>query len=75
MAARSYEDIDPNVLKGLPNPGGAMELKHKAPEVTFLDLKGASEQLVAAHPSHILLCLDISAVLLVAVIWIALRRI
>jgi predicted exporter len=44
------------------------------PFVTFLDLKDASEQLVAAHRSHILLCLDISAILLVAVIWIALRR-
>ena len=24
------------MLKALPNPGGAIELKHKAPEVTFL---------------------------------------
>ncbi|HET7812059.1 MAG TPA: MMPL family transporter [Steroidobacteraceae bacterium] len=46
-----------------------------APFVTFLDLKDASEQLVAAHRSHVLLCLDISAILLVAVIWIALRRV
>ena len=36
MAAKPYGDIDPYVLKALPNPGGAMELKHKAPEVTFL---------------------------------------
>ena len=36
MAAKPYEDIDRNVLKALPNPGGAIELKHKAPEVTFL---------------------------------------
>jgi 7-cyano-7-deazaguanine reductase len=41
MSGRTYEDIDPAVLKGLPNPGGGMELKHKAPEVTFL---GAREQ-------------------------------
>jgi 7-cyano-7-deazaguanine reductase len=41
MATGSYESIDPNVLKSLPNPGGAMELKHKAPEVTFL---GAHDQ-------------------------------
>jgi 7-cyano-7-deazaguanine reductase len=36
MAAKPYGDIDPYVLKALPNPGGAIELKHKAPEVTFL---------------------------------------
>ena len=36
MAARHYDDIEANVLRALPNPGGAMELKHKAPEVTFL---------------------------------------
>lgn len=41
MAGRRHEDIDPQVLKALPNPGGAMELKHKAPEVTFL---GAQDQ-------------------------------
>jgi len=41
MAAKSYDEIDPNVLKKLPNPGGAIELKHKAPEVTFL---GAHDQ-------------------------------
>jgi 7-cyano-7-deazaguanine reductase len=36
MAAKPYDEIDPSVLKALPNPGGAIELKHKAPEVTFL---------------------------------------
>ena len=36
MAAKPYDEIDPTVLKALPNPGGAIELKHKAPEVTFL---------------------------------------
>src|SRR5512138_675869 len=41
MTAKAYDDIDPAVLKKLPNPGGGMELKHKAPEVTFL---GAHDQ-------------------------------
>ena len=41
LAARHYDDIDPNLLRALPNPGEAMELKHKAPEVTFL---GAHDQ-------------------------------
>jgi predicted exporter len=62
-----YDVHDPHAMAAL---GTAA-----APEVTFLDLKDASEQLVAAHRSHILLCLDISALLLVAVIWIALRRV
>ena len=42
---------------------------------TFLDLKAASEELVAAQRSHIILCLEIAAVLLVAVIWLALRKV
>jgi 7-cyano-7-deazaguanine reductase len=41
VAGMHYDDIDPNLLRALPNPGGAMELKHKAPEVTFL---GARDQ-------------------------------
>ena len=41
MTGRTFDSIDPHILKALPNPGGAMELKHKAPEVTFL---GAREQ-------------------------------
>jgi 7-cyano-7-deazaguanine reductase len=41
MAANTWEGIDPGILRTLPNPGGAMELKHKAPEVTFL---GAHDQ-------------------------------
>jgi 7-cyano-7-deazaguanine reductase len=41
VTASTFDDIDPNVLRTLPNPGGAMELKHKAPEVTFL---GAHDQ-------------------------------
>ena len=39
--ANAFEGIDPTVLRALPNPGGAIELKHKAPEVTFL---GAHDQ-------------------------------
>lgn len=41
---------------------------------TFIDLKAASEELVAAQRSQILMCLEIAAVLLVAVLWLALRR-
>jgi predicted exporter len=43
-------------------------------EVTFLDLKAASETLVAAQRSYIVFCLAIAAAALVVVIWIALRR-
>src|SRR4029450_11540616 len=32
MVAKPYDEIDPSVLKALPHPGGAIELKHKAPE-------------------------------------------
>jgi predicted exporter len=45
-----------------------------AANITFLDLKSASEQLVAAQRSHILLCLEIAAALLVVVIAVTLRR-
>jgi predicted exporter len=41
---------------------------------TFLDLKSASQELVAAQRGHIVLCLGIAALLLVALIWLALRR-
>jgi 7-cyano-7-deazaguanine reductase len=34
-----FEDIDPTVLKAIPHLGGAIELKHKAPEVTFLGVR------------------------------------
>ena len=43
-------------------------------EVTFLDLKAASETLVAAQRSYIVFCLAIAAAALIVVIWIALRR-
>jgi predicted exporter len=44
------------------------------PQVTFLDLKAASEQLVAAQRSRILLCLEIAAALLIVVIAGTLRN-
>ncbi|HEU4591480.1 MAG TPA: MMPL family transporter [Steroidobacteraceae bacterium] len=46
----------------------------RAGSVTFLDLKAASEQLVTAQRSRILFCLEIAAVLLIAVISFTLRR-
>ncbi len=46
----------------------------RTPGASFLDLKGASEELVSAQRSRMILCLEIAAVLLVAVIWLALRR-
>jgi 7-cyano-7-deazaguanine reductase len=39
--ALTYESVTSEILKALPHKGGAMELKHKAPEVTFL---GADQQ-------------------------------
>src|SRR6266550_8391824 len=35
-ALKSYETVRSDCLKALPHSGGAVELKHKAPEVTFL---------------------------------------
>jgi len=46
----------------------------RAGTTTFLDLKSASEELVAAQRAHIILCLELAAVLLVAVIWLSLRK-
>lgn len=48
--------------------------RRHAGNVTFLDLKSASEQLVAAQRSRIILCLEFAAVLLVVVIWASLRK-
>ena len=58
-----YDVHDPQAVARLANGG-----------VTFLDLKAASEQLVAAQRSHILLCLEIAAALLIAVIAVTLRN-
>jgi predicted exporter len=44
------------------------------PGTLFLDLKSASEGLVTAQRSRMILCLALSAVLLVIVIWVALRQ-
>ncbi len=49
-------------------------LASEASRTTFLDLKSASEELVAAQRSKIILCLEVAALLLIAVVWIALRR-
>lgn len=44
------------------------------PDVTLLDLKGASEQLVARQRTHILWSLGVAALLLIGVVAIALRE-
>jgi predicted exporter len=56
------------------DPASVAELARAGRGITFLDLKAASETLVAEQRSHIIRCLMIAALLLVAVIWIALRR-
>jgi predicted exporter len=56
------------------DPAAMAALAGAHPGITFLDLKSASEQLVAAQRSYIILCLGVAALLLVMVIWIALRR-
>jgi 7-cyano-7-deazaguanine reductase len=33
---KTFENVGPELLRALPHSGGAIELKHKAPEVTFL---------------------------------------
>jgi predicted exporter len=63
-------------LYGVQDPQAVAKLAQQhAGSVTFLDLKAASEQLVAAQRSHIIICLEIAAVLLVMVIAIALRKV
>jgi hypothetical protein len=58
ISAKSYKEVDPFALKGLPNPGGAIELKHKAPEVTFLGnpestrLRDAVRDVLSGCDSH-----------------------
>ena len=57
------------------DPAAVAALTSVAPgAITFLDLKSASEELVASQRSHIILCLEIAALLLVAIIWLALRK-
>jgi predicted exporter len=57
------------------DPAAVAQLAQRGRGVTFLDLKAASEALVATQRSYIIYCLQIAAVLLIAVIWITLRRI
>jgi predicted exporter len=59
-----YDVHDPRAVAKLAQAG----------TVTFLDLKAASEQLVAAQRSHILVCLEVAAALLILVIVVSLRR-
>jgi predicted exporter len=56
------------------DPKAVSRLAAAQPGVTFLDLKAASEQLVAAQRSHILVCLEVAALLLLVVIAVTLRR-
>lgn len=60
-------------LTGLKDPAALVALTARAPGVTLLDLKQASEDLVAHQRERILWCLAISAVLLVVVVFVALR--
>ena len=34
-----WKDVNPNTLRVIPHRGGAIELKHRAPEITFLGVK------------------------------------
>jgi predicted exporter len=56
------------------DPKAIAELARTQAGITFLDLKSASDELVGAQRAHILLCLEAAALLLVMVIWLALRR-
>ena len=60
-------------LAGLSNPAALAQVVAGNPGVTLLDLKQASEDLVAHQRERILWCLAISAVLLVIVVFVALR--
>jgi len=60
-----YEVHDPKIIA---------DIASRQAGITFLDLKTASQELVAAQRTHILFCLEVAALLLVMVIWLALRR-
>jgi predicted exporter len=60
-------------LTGVQDPEVLAELARRTPEVTLLDLKQASEDLVAHQRERILWCLAASAGLLVIVVFVALR--
>jgi predicted exporter len=61
-------------LYGVQDPQAVAGLAAAHGNVIFLDLKAASEQLVAAQRARILLCLEVAAALLVVVIALTLRR-
>ncbi len=55
---RTYEDVESSLLKSIPHRGGAIETKHKAPEVTFLgvnDQPDFATLYVTLYPSDKLL--------------------
>lgn len=56
------------------HPEALEALARSLPGTTFLDLKGASESLVADQRERVLACLAASAVLMVLVVSVALRR-
>jgi predicted exporter len=60
-------------LTGVKDAAALAQVAVQEPGVTLLDLKQASEDLVAHQRDRILWCLAISSVLLVAVVFIALR--
>jgi predicted exporter len=60
-------------LTGLRDPAALGSLNAEFPDVTLLDLKQATESLVAHQRTRILYCLAASAVLLILVVSIALR--
>jgi predicted exporter len=60
-------------LTGVKDPAELARLTARTPGVTVLDLKQASEDLVAHERDRILWCLAISSLLLVAVVFVALR--
>ena len=60
-------------LTDVKDPDALAALAGTVPGTTFLDLKAASEGLVAGQRERILACLAVSALLLVAVVAVALR--
>jgi predicted exporter len=61
-------------LTDVRDPAALAAVAHAVPGATFLDLKAASEGLVAGQRERILACLAVATVLLVAVVAIALRK-
>jgi predicted exporter len=74
LAERDGRWVGLVILTGVKDPAALASLAATGGEdVTLLDLKGAAEDLVARQRGHILLSLAIASVLLVVVIFIALR--